>query len=330
MTDHKGEDGSIHLLPQKTPLFVVQAHNEARRANAAIRFFFEFKSLAEKEGHEVVEKTRLYDPRKNSPCEDISETAKQLVTLPDIEESQFAHLHDKIIRNEATSLDKWLCFKHQYKASWGINTVSGDFVDENGTNIGDGKVHGCMRFLFPDMFVKDYAAPSESEFMLQLSVINAVLAAVGWRHPFDSTPVCLTNIKDSLLQIDFFRNFNTSIRLFRARYKLHDGKWETKQITDALSVVLGTIGVKFTSSQKRYRLADEKRLRVQTYHIDPDYARRMAALVNLKRRGAVSVNPEAQRFLEEVGYGKWAPLVNDGLDMNDACNVYFDDQYDDL
>ena len=248
-----------------------------------------------------------------------------LLACADLTEHEFQIIHSRVCSNMASEDDKWLHYRHLYKAKWGIDLISQAFVDEHGTNPGSAKVHLCMRLLFPHMRVIDCGSVRHSTTLLQVALISQVLAAMGWAHPFDvDKSVLADEAKAALLQTDMFKNYANNIRLFDPRAK-PTKTWNNKAIVDSISLVLGACGMGVESTASRTQL-DGQRVRTYQYNIAKDSAEMMASLVNLKRRNATSLTcaqPGALTFLEATGFGQYSDLV---VTSNGSGYLFEDDE----
>ena len=115
----------------------VVTHDEAERYNALSRFFFDFRDLAESAGHVVITET-LSSSVESTLMDDVTVTvsvkAQRLVAAPDVTtEEQLEELRGRIYKNQASEDDKWTYYRHSYKQGWGIDIVTTEFVEENGT-----------------------------------------------------------------------------------------------------------------------------------------------------------------------------------------------------
>lgn len=310
LVDYKGQDGRVHILPLRNQMFTVTAHNEARRVNAEHRFYLEFKELAEKEGHKLEVFDTERGPKRYAPEQNEKLKAYWLIHGHDLSDEEFAAMHEHVCASNATGIDKWLCYKHQYKAAWGIDNVSPEFVEANGTEMSCDKLHMCMRILFPYMMYKDHAAPAERIWAMKIAYVNEVLRAIGWQHMFDSSAAVLDDFKDRLLKTEMFTHYSKNIQLFDTRGKADKHEWSNHDIRKSLDIILGSAGIGVISTELRCTDNDGKRYRKYTYYIDQEQATRMANLINLKRRSAICLVPGAAEFLNAKGYGAWSDAVD--------------------
>ena len=298
--------GGEGMLARKTsPYLTAIAHATAREHNGQSRFFLEFKRLAEGEGHHVTVDARMETEVNVVELAPTGERRDMLLTLPDLTDEEFADVNGRVVSNCASTRDKWLHFRHCYKAAWGISTITPGFVEEFGTGVGCPRVHLCMRILYPDMRVKAYAAPTHSALVIKAALISQVLTACGWSHPFDhGKTVLFEDVKEAVLQTDCFRDYTRHSRLFSGKAGKAKDWSVVKNLTESLRMILGAARIELKST------SSGKVARKYTYSIGESEARTAAALINLKRGQRVCGHQSAQDFLDSVGFGQLAHLAS--------------------
>ncbi len=317
----RGPGGKHYVLPAVTPLLLVSAHNEARRLNGSARFFQEFRSIAEEQGHRVTierpaDANAATGTETAAPNKDIGTQARALLSYADLTEEEYEAVQKRIYENEASSDDKWLAYKHMYKKAWGIDRITPEFVDAHGTGTRNGRVHLCMQLLYPSLRPTNIEAPREAQTLLKVGLITQVMDALGWEHPFDygKPAVSYEDAKERLLSTDCFQKYKQNIRLFETRAKAERPGWTPKDVGDALRTILGAAGVSVASASQQHR-GEGGRVRTYAYSIDEEKAKETAALVNLRARGMARDDAElcagANEVLAGVGYGRWGELVDE-------------------
>ena len=322
----RGEGGDVFVLPLQGPLLQVWAHNDARRINAQHRFFMEFKDLVTGEGHRVIvaeDEAAPIRPAPDEPEPQPGYKAARLLETRDLTDEEFDAVHARVCQSDASEDDKWEDYRYIYMASWGVDRLDTGFVEANGTQTGSKSVHMCMRLLFPSTALKPYAALRESCQVLQAGLIQQTLDALGFHHPFNIVATISTDdARAAVLRTDMFRNYNQNICVFDTLAK-RNKTWRTvKDLTNTLQTILAPAGIKLVSSSKQLRVHGKQK-RVYAYSIDPEQARHVASLVNLKLRAnpKESTCRQAQQFLGSVGFGQWAHLVD--TESSPRSNVTF-------
>jgi hypothetical protein len=170
-----------------------------------------------------------------------------------------------------------------------------------------------------------HLALREGQVMLRIGIINQIMSAMGWSHPFDfdKPPVQYEDAKLRLLATDAFKHYQQNIRLFDPRSK-GERKWSPKDVGDALRCILGAAGMHVLVKSKQIRSGANKGSRLYEYSIDPEHGRSMAALVNLKCQtsGHASDDPVVASALASIGFGRWQDLAR----MRSYVDIVFDDE----
>lgn len=322
--DSRLEGAGVRIGPGTTPMNYVLSHNLSKKLNAESNFIGALGELLNQEGHVVrienVEKTavRLMDP------DDINLHVRNLLEAPDVEEWEFNEMDKHRCANTATSMEKKICTKHMYKASWGIDRVDEGFIKDNGYYAGSQKLSVMMRILYPWLKLKEYATALDNCPLLIVPLVNQVMDALGFAHPFDYEHVIedYAPYMDRLMDTDMFKKYKTNVRLFDKR-AVGNKVWTTKSITDSIRLVLGAAGLKFTSTSSRKR-KDRVLQRSYTYKLDEAETLKQAELVKLKSRhfNRETTNEPAQKFLADLPFTRYQHLIN--VDSKGCVDLEYD------
>ncbi len=304
------EGQAEHMLPSPQLFYSVLAHCQARKLNSQRRFFAEFQDLARGEGHAVLVDPahfQLSGEHVDVP-EGVTQRAHMLVSLPDLTGPEFHAIHTRVCENRASDDDKWAHYRHLYKVGWGIDRISAAFVNANGTSPANHAVQLCLRMVVPAARQHDFEEGAHSLQMLRLALVQPVLTALGWAHPFDlGNPIHVADAHPALMRTDMFRDYAQAVRAFNARARVPKDWTEVKVLTKSLQIILGAAGILLRSTGAQSRSDG----RSYSYSIDAQHAARMAALVNLRRRRFLAPPlPAARAYLDTIGYGPWAELVD--------------------
>lgn len=223
-----------------------------------------------------------------------------LLSLPDLEQEEFAAVHSRVLANRATCNDKWADYRHLYKRRWGIDKISEDFISEQGTRPGSDHIDLCMKLLWPHICLRDFTSSTQSKQLNKLPVIKQVMEAIGWNSPFDPKPVKLDNIRSPLLETDVFKHYAKNIKLFNPRAIEHKDWAKSTAIRMTLQTVLGAGGIIVKIKLARSGKGKSQK-RFYEYSIDQANALMKATLTNLTARSAPSCeNIHAAEYLERI------------------------------
>jgi hypothetical protein len=296
----RGEGDAVLPLPPCDVLLELEAHNEAAKANSSLRFFAELRQILEAAGHEV----RVESSDAGAAATASASTSGQapskapqpvkvgrMLTAAACSENEFAALRSSVYGNRASEDDKWRYHKALYCRAWGVDRVDAAFLEQNSTDLHSPHTMQVIRMVYPMLFLRDGAAPTQSKSLARSDVIAEVIRAMGFQGPFDTKHVVvvkdLKELYDAKLKdTTFFKHYDALAKDYKWGMKA-PAAWTNKSLREALDMVFGACGLGLKTTRNRKKIAGKMTDVGAEYRLDPDKVAQMAELVKLKTRRAV-------------------------------------------
>ncbi|KAJ3005838.1 hypothetical protein HKX48_000438, partial [Thoreauomyces humboldtii] len=193
VTDYfRCEGGGEALLVVGDPVTHIFAANKTRRINAQTRFFPEFRTLIESQGHKViVADTKV--PRKGK-ADELSERIKHLINDTLLSNSEYACACERLAESTAPSEDKWAVQKTAFCQSWGVHCVNAAFADATSAKYASRNASILLlhAVLFQTLDANAIHTGRDSHIAeqvlpIKVTAMRDIFTALGVRHPFDVT-----------------------------------------------------------------------------------------------------------------------------------------------
>lgn len=269
------------------------------------------------DGNIVREQTCQAKKKSTEP----SQSGKMVAILntDDVIEEEFDEIHRRVLANCASANEKLIHGKHLYKVAWGIDRVDEEWVTKFGVNAGDLSVEMCLMFVSNDLVQKIEDGPRGALVKAQMASIREMFKIFGWLHPFDSgSQAPLEAAFPKLMKSEFFKEYNTRIKLFNRRAKPAKKVWKIEDMFRPVQTIMNSCGVKVKSTIIERIRTNGQNIHKYAYSIDHEASLELARLVNLRLRSiSVVIDHEVLDYLNTIGYGSYARLINSGGSTDD-------------
>jgi hypothetical protein len=328
------------MLPEESPLLLIQARERAERENASFRFIYEFRDMAVAGGHSVViladasltsqalvqgvedeaaqEPVSVGDPDGLAIVIDKMLAGSRAKPPDDVDPAEhYSKLQARVYGNEASEDDKWEMYSRCYMAGWGLDRLDKPFIRVHGVRPSCPKVAQLIRVLYPPLCAEATLDTSVSGrvFALRTPLLREVIAALGFASPFDTShriPDLMALWEEKLKKTEYFSKYKQSSKLFGCAGKT--SAWTLQTVSKALGTLFGAIGLHLNSVRTQ---SQDKGVKTSsyTYNIDPVKCSEMLELVRIKMRTSsvlrsATPNKQARELLLADYYPKYGHLLD--------------------
>ncbi|PNH01594.1 putative helicase [Tetrabaena socialis] len=304
------------MAPPQSFWFKILSYVEAERQNAHVQFLHQFALLADAAGHAVCI-SHIKEERVPQGTQALAARMLEVESLPttarEVEEAEA-----RIMANNASEEDKWLCYVAAYKKGWSLDRIDAAFLAAHGTQCTSGHATLLARVLCPELRRPHEAdVPlAERANILKIPLVDETLRALGLASPFDTTIIAdlAVTFRDRLAATEMFRNYPTTARLFNnnGRTTTPVAEWDLNTIAKAVNMVLGAVGLALVGQEARKQTKGLRQSRMTNYHLAADTVDEMLELtkLRLRRSGLAPSNEHARALLDACTLPRYGHLID--------------------
>ena len=255
------------------------------------------------------------EPTLRLPSTEVSLITHWLVHGKDISPAEFSSIVAR--SSEASDEEKWHSYRFEYMRAWGLKAVDEEFVDQNGTQCGSGKVTRLVKLLdTPAHLPAPCRYGTQVADTMRTRAVAEVIQALGFSGPFDLChrlgDLSSGAARQRVLSTRCFQGWSDMRKLFSSHAKKKSEHWYAEEILEVVRLILDNIGLKLVTKRTRPRSRgaparrrhtrkqagrlNEDRICQYEYTLQADAVIRMKELLALQRK-------------DIEGAGQWSHLL---------------------